>query len=242
MNIAVLLAGGVDPTFKMDIPKQFVNVYNKPIIVYTMQKFQNHPEVDAIMIACLKGWENMVQAYAKQFRIDKLKWVITGGVSGQDTSRLAADELMHSCKEDDIVIIHDAVRPLISQEIITDCIAKAKEYGSGLSAVRCQETIMRTEDGESGNDGIDRNDIMRVQTPQAYQYGKALWAHKEALNRGITNAVYTNTLMLELGAELHFSLGSNKNIKITTLEDIDIFKALYSTKRDAWLISKKETK
>ena len=242
MNIAVLLAGGVDPTFKMDIPKQFVNVYNKPIIVYTMQKFQNHPEVDAIMIACLKGWENMVQAYAKQFRIDKLKWVITGGVSGQDTSRLAADELMHSCKEDDIVIIHDAVRPLISQKIITDCIAKAKEYGSGLSAVRCQETIMRTEDGESGNDGIDRNDIMRVQTPQAYQYGKALWAHKEALNRGITNAVYTNTLMLELGAELHFSLGSNKNIKITTLEDIDIFKALYSTKRDAWLISKKETK
>ena len=84
MNIAVLLAGGVDPAFKMDIPKQFVNVYNKPIIVYTMQKFQNHPEVDAIMIACLKGWENMVQAYAKQFHIDKLRWVITGGVSGQE--------------------------------------------------------------------------------------------------------------------------------------------------------------
>ena len=151
-------------------------------------------------------------------------------------------ELESHCKDDDIVIIHDAVRPLISQEIITDCIAKAKEYGSGLSAVRCQETIMRTSDGESGNDGIDRNDIMRVQTPQAYRYGKALWAHKEALNRGITNAVYTNTLMLELGEELHFSLGSNKNIKITTLEDIDIFKALYSTKRDAWLVSKKQKK
>ena len=87
-------------------------------------------------------------------------------------------ELESHCSKDDIVIIHDAVRPLISQEIITDCIAKAKEYGSGLSAVGCQETIMRTEDGESGSDGIDRNDIMRVQTPQAYQYGKALWAHK----------------------------------------------------------------
>ena len=124
---------------------------------------------------------------------------------------------------------------MISQEIITDCIAKAKQYGSGLSAIRCQETIMRTEDGEAGHIGIDRNDIMRVQTPQAYRYGSVLWAHKEALKRGITNAVYTNTLMMALGKELHFSCGSNKNIKITTLEDIDIFKALYVTKRDEWL-------
>ena len=100
---------------------------------------------------------------------------------------------------------------------------------------------MRTDNGETGRDGIDRNDIMRVQTPQAYQYGKVLWAHKEALKRGITNAVYTNTLMLELGEELHFSYGSNKNIKITTLEDIDMFKAMYATKRDTWLKSKAET-
>lgn len=99
---------------------------------------------------------------------------------------------------------------------------------------------MRTKDGETGRDGINREDIMRVQTPQAYQYGKVLWAHKEALRRGITNAVYTNTLMLELGEELHFSYGSNKNIKITTLEDIDMFKAMYATKRDAWLKSKTE--
>ena len=97
---------------------------------------------------------------------------------------------------------------------------------------------MKTQDGESSNDGIDRKDIMRVQTPQAYLFGKALWAHKEALNRGIFNAVYTNTLMLELGEELHFSLGSNKNIKITTLEDIDMFKALYTTKRETWLKGK----
>ena len=183
---------------------------------------------------------DVLAGYARAYGITKLKWIVKGGENGQASARKALLELESHCKEDDIVIIHDAVRPLISKEIITDCIAKAREYGSGLSAVRCQETIMRTEDGESGNDGIDRNDIMRVQTPQAYQYGKALWAHREALNRGITNAVYTNTLMLELGAELHFSLGSNKNIKITTLEDIDIFKALYSTKRDAWLVSKKE--
>ena len=168
-----------------------------------------------------------------------MKWVVDGGENGQASARMALLALEDICKEDDIVVIHDAVRPMITEEIITDCIEKAKEYGSGLSAVRCQETIMRTDDGESSDNGIDRKDIMRVQTPQAYQYGKALWAHKEALNRGITNAVYTNTLMIDLGMELHFALGSNKNIKITTLEDIDMFKAMYSTKRDSWLKSNK---
>ena len=98
---------------------------------------------------------------------------------------------------------------------------------------------MRTDDGETGQTGIDRNDIMRVQTPQAYKYGRVLWAHKEALRRGITNSVYTNTLMMDLGEKLHFSIGSNKNIKITTLEDIDMFKALHVTRRDKWLRQKK---
>jgi 2-C-methyl-D-erythritol 4-phosphate cytidylyltransferase len=242
MNVALILAGGSGSRTEQSVPKQFLAIYDKPIIIYTLEAFQNHPDVDAIIVSCIDGWLDVLDGYARAYGITKLKWIVEGGENGQASARKALLELESHCSEDDIVIIHDAVRPLISQEIITDCIAKAKEYGSGLSAVRCQETIMRTEDGESGSDGIDRNDIMRVQTPQAYQYGKALWAHKEALNRGITNAVYTNTLMLELGAELHFSLGSNKNIKITTLEDIDIFKALYSTKRDAWLRSKKETK
>ena len=161
-----------------------------------------------------------------------------GGDNGQSSARNALLTLEDTCKEEDIVLIHDAVRPMISQEIITDCIKKAEEFGSGLSAIRCQETIMRTENGEDGHIGIDRDDIMRVQTPQAYKFGRVLWAHKEAVKRGITNAVYTNTLMMELGEKLHFSLGSGKNIKITTLEDIDIFKALYATKRDAWLKEK----
>ncbi len=242
MNVALILAGGSGSRTEQSVPKQFLPINDKPIIIYTLEAFQNHPEIDAIIVSSIDGWLDVLVGYARAYGITKLKWVVKGGENGQASARKALLELESYCKDDDIVIIHDAVRPLISQEIITDCIAKAKEYGSGLSAVRCQETIMRTSDGESGNDGIDRNDIMRVQTPQAYRYGKALWAHKEALNRGITNAVYTNTLMLELGEELHFSLGSNKNIKITTLEDIDIFKALYSTKRDAWLVSKEDRK
>lgn len=235
MNIALILAGGSGSRTEQSVPKQFISIYEKPIIIYTLEAFQNHPEIEGMIVTCIEGWHDVLKGYAAAAGITKLRWIVDGGDNGQSSARNALLALENVCKPEDIVIIHDAVRPMISQEIITDCILKAKEYGSGLSAIRCQETIMRTEDGKAGHMGIDRNDIMRVQTPQAYQYGKALWAHKEALKRGITNAVYTNTLMMELGEELHFSCGSNKNIKITTLEDIDIFKALYATKRDAWL-------
>lgn len=241
MNIALILAGGSGTRTEQSVPKQFICIYEKPIIIYTLEAFQRHPEIDAIIVSCISGWHDVLKGYAAAAGITKLKWVVEGGENGQASARKALLALENVCKDDDIVVIHDAVRPMISEEIITDCIAKAKEYGSGLSAVRCQETIMKTDDGESGKEGINRNDIMRVQTPQAYRYGKVLWAHKEALNRGITNAVYTNTLMLELGEELHFSYGSNKNIKITTLEDIDMFKALYVTRRDSWLKSKQGT-
>ncbi len=235
MNIALILAGGSGSRTEQSVPKQFISIYEKPIIIYTLEAFQNHPEIEGMIVTCIEGWHDVLKGYAAAAGITKLRWIVDGGDNGQSSARNALLALEDVCKPEDIVIIHDAVRPMISQEIITDCILKAKEYGSGLSAIRCQETIMRTEDGKAGHMGIDRNDIMRVQTPQAYQYGKVLWAHKEALKRGITNAVYTNTLMMELGEELHFSCGSNKNIKITTLEDIDIFKALYATKRDAWL-------
>lgn len=105
MNIAVILAAGADPTFRMDIPKQFVNVYNRPVIVYTMETFQQHPEIDAIMVACLKGWESMVEAYAKQFDITKLEWVIQGGGFGQETSKRAVDRLAEECDGGDIIIL-----------------------------------------------------------------------------------------------------------------------------------------
>ncbi len=237
MNVALILAGGSGTRTEQSVPKQFLSIYDKPIIIYTLEAFEKHPDIDAIIVSCISGWHDVLKGYAGAAGITKLKWIVDGGENGQASARKALEALEDVCAEEDIVIIHDAVRPMITEEIITDCIEKTKEYGSGLSAVRCQETIMRTSDGESSDSGIDRNDIMRVQTPQAYRYGKALWAHKEALNRGITNAVYTNTLMIDLGMDLHFALGSNKNIKITTLEDIDMFKAMYVDKRDSWLKS-----
>ena len=235
MNIALIMAGGVGQRTNQDIPKQFLNVHDKPIIVYTLEAFQQHPDIDAIIVACLEGWHEILWAYAKQFNIDKLKWVVPGGENGQSSARNAIYSLKSVCKGDDIIIIHDSIRPMVSADIISDCIVKCRTYGSGLAAMRCQETIIRSKDGVKGNESINRWEIMRVQTPQAYRYDKVLWAHKEAVSKGINDAVYTNTIMIDLGETLYFSLGSDKNLKITTLEDVDMFKALYKTKKDGWM-------
>lgn len=236
MNIALILAGGSGTRTEQDVPKQFINVYDKPIIVYTLEAFQKHPGIDGIIVSCLEGWGEILKAYAKEYGITKLKWVINGGENGQASTRKAILELKDVCGKGDIVLVHDAVRPFVSSDIISDCIATCSRYGNGLSAIRFQaETIIQSEDGISGDTIIARDNIMRVMTPQAYLYEKALWAETEALKRGITNAVYINVLMAELGERLYFSKGSAKNIKLTTVEDIEIFKALYLAEKEDWM-------
>lgn len=235
MNVAVILAGGCGKRTMQDVPKQFLNVNEKPIIIYTLEAFEKHPLIDAIIVTCITGWDKILWAYAREHSINKLKWIVMGGCNVQESIKNAIHELKNKCKKEDIIIIHDAIRPMVTQEIITDCIEKCKETGSGLAAVRCQETIVMTDDGIKGSKGIHRSEIMRVQTPQAYLYGKALWAHEEAERRDITDEVYMNTLMLSLGETLFFSEGSNKNIKITTAEDIEIFSALYNTQQQDWV-------
>lgn len=231
----MLLAGGSGSRTEQDVPKQFMNVYDKPIIIYTLEAFQQHPDIDSIIVACLDGWQTILEAYAKQAGITKLQYIVTGGENSQESARNALRALKGICKEDDVVIIHDAVRPMVSAEIISDCIVKCRQYGSGLAAVRCQETIVRTQDGVKGDTYVQRKGIMRVQTPQAYLYGKVLCVHEKALEQGIHDVVYTNILMLDMGEALYFSKGSEKNLKITTMEDVEIFKALYRVKKEDWV-------
>lgn len=235
MNIALILAGGSGIRTEQDVPKQFLNVYEKPIILYTLEAFQKHPDINGIIVSCLEGWHEILRVYARDVGITKLQKIVSGGETGQASARNALRELNDVCQEDDIVIIHDAIRPMVSADIISDCIVKCRKYGSGLAAMRCQETIIKTEDGVKGNEGISRKDIMRVQTPQAYRYGRVMKAHEDALWMGISDAVYTNTLMLDLGETLYFSKGSAKNIKITTMEDVEIFKALYRVEKEEWV-------
>lgn len=235
MNIALILAGGHGNRTAQDIPKQFMNVYEKPLIIYTLENFERHPEIDGILVVCLDGWHEVLKAYARQYGISKLKWVVDGGDDGQESTKKGVEALKDVCGTEDIILVHDAIRPFITPDVITDAITKCKQKGSGLSAVRCQETIVRTDDGKSGVEGIARQEIMRVQTPQAYKYGKTRWAYEEADRRGIRGEVYINTLMLRLGERVYFSKGTDKNVKITTIEDLEVFKALLHMEREDWI-------
>lgn len=227
MNIALLTAGGIGSRMQQEIPKQFLHVDNKPIIVYTLEAFQNNPNIDAIIVAVLERWEDILWAYAKQFNITKMKWVVVGGKSGQESifnclKRLEEEKIDLNSG----IVIHDGNRPLITQDIITDSLATYNKYGSAVAAIPCVEAIFKSTNSQSSEVSIPRNELFRTQTPHTYSFRKLLWAHEEAEKRKIENTAATCVLMNLLGEKIYFSLGSEKNLKITTLDDLDIFKAL----------------
>lgn len=235
MNVAMLIAGGSGTRMNQEIPKQFLNVHDKPVIVYTLEAFQRHPNIDKICVVCIPGWEEILKAYAKQFNIDKLEWIAPGGENGQASIKSGVKLLGEFLAEEDVVLVHDAIRPMVSQEIISESISICKLHGSAVTVIPCAEAMVLSEDKETSMDMIDRSKLLRTQTPQTFTYGKLKWAHEEAAKRGITNSIATVTLMIELGETIHFSTGSEKNIKLTTTDDIEIFKALLLSKKDDWL-------
>lgn len=235
MNIALIIAGGAGHRMQQDIPKQFLNVYDKPVIIYTLEAFQKHPNIEGIEVVCLEGWHEILYAYCKQFNINKLENIVTGGENGQASIRNGINDIKKRHSDDDIVLIHDAIRPMVSEEIISDCIRVCSAHGNAISVIPCAEAMLRTADNCSSNAQVPRDNLKRTQTPQASSLGKLLYVHKRALEQGIINSVATCTMFIELGETLYFSLGSEKNLKLTTPEDIDIFKALLNSKRSDWM-------
>ena len=234
-NIGLLIAGGSGNRMHQDIPKQFLTVNERPVIVYTLEAFEKHPEIDAIAVVCIQGWEQVLWAYANQFNITKLKYIVPGGKTGQESIRNGVFELEKHYEKDDIVLIHDAIRPLVSAEIISDNIRVAREFGNAITVIPCAEAMMQTEDGIVSTGSYPRDHLKRTQTPQAFHIGEICDLHRKALEAGITNSVASCTLMIEMGRQVYFSSGSEKNIKLTTVDDIDIFKALLAAKRSDWL-------
>ena len=234
-NIAMLIAGGSGTRMHQDIPKQFLTVNERPVIVYTLEAFENHPEIDSIAVVCIEGWEQVLWAYARQFNITKLRYVVRGGKNGQESIKNGVFELEKHFMEDDLVLIHDAIRPMVSAEIISDNIRVAREYGNAITAIPCAEAMLQTEDGIESTCTVPREKLKRTQTPQAFRLKEICDLHRKAIEAGITNSVASCTLKTELGEQVFFSAGSEKNIKLTTLEDIDIFKALLASNRSDWL-------
>ncbi len=237
MNVAVVIAAGSGSRMGQDIPKQFINVYDKPVLLYTLENFQNHPQIDAIEVVCLAGWIDFVWAYARQFGISKLQWVVPGGKTGQESIRNGVYNLEGKCKDDDIVVIHDGIRPLVDESILTDVLAVCKERGNAVTSMPYNEQIFLVDDADSTTRYIPRETLRRVSTPQAYCFGKLDWAYHEAFEKeiGIYGSSYTNTMMADLGERLYFAKGSDRNIKLTTKGDLEMFKAYLKSDKDSWL-------
>lgn len=234
-NIALIIAGGRGNRMGQDLPKQFLNVHDKPIIMYTCEAFQKHPLIDAIVVVCINGWQTALQAYANQFNITKLKAIVSGGENGQSSIHNGLEAIKDEYNNNDIVLVHDAIRPLVSQEIITQCILTTIEYGSAITCIPCAEALLKTEDQATSSNVLERDLIKRTQTPQGFPLGTLLDMHAEAQKRGITDSVASCTLAVELGRTVHFCAGSEKNIKLTTVDDMDIFKALLESQQAEWL-------
>jgi len=238
MNAAIIIAGGVGSRMNMDIPKQFIHIYGKPVIIYTLEGFQRHPEIDAIEVVCLAGWEETLKEYAAQYGITKLKWITTGGATGQESIRNGVYNLEHELKEDDIAIIHDGIRPMVDSSVLSDCLRVCRLHGNGVTSTPYNEQIFRKVDEFSTREYIPRETLRKVATPQAYRYGLLLRAYRRAFEEqvGIFGSAYTNTMMVDLGETLWFAAGSDKNIKLTTKDDMELFKAyLAMDKKDGFL-------
>lgn len=236
-NVAIIIAAGKGSRMGQDIPKQFINVYDKPVLLYTLEGFQKHPQIDAIEVVCLDGWHDILWAYARQFNITKLKWVVSGGETGQESIRNGVYNLEDKCDPEDIIIIHDGIRPLVDKTVLSDVIVKCGKYGNAVTALPYNEQIFVADNEISTVKYIPRENLRRVSTPQAYRFEKLDQAYHEAYEKkiGIYGSSYTNTMMVELGERLYFAVGSDKNIKLTTKDDLEMFKAYLKSDKDDWI-------
>lgn len=232
MITGLIIAGGVGKRMGQDIPKQFITVEGKPIIIYTLESFEHHPLVDQVLVVCKSGWEDTLWGYIREFDLKKVRWIIEGGSKGQESINNGVQFLKQYADEDDTIIIHDGIRPLVDEIVLSDVIVKSKEFGNAVTSLPYNEQIFVKDTEETTKQYIDRNTLRRVSTPQAYQFGKLAWAYDKAINEniGMTDSSYTNTMMVELGETLYFAAGSDKNIKLTTTDDLELFKAYLKMK------------
>ena len=232
-NIAIIIAGGIGKRMGADVPKQFINVNDKPVLAYTLESFQRHPLIDEIEVVCIKGWEDVLEDIRTKYKITKLKWIIEGGDTAQESIRNGVYNLYQKVSEDDNIIVHDGIRPLVDENVLNDLIEKCNIYGNAVTSMPYNEQIFLIDDEISSVKYIPRETLRRVATPQCYKFHLIYNKYHEAFEKkiGIYGSSYTNTMMVDLGVRLYFAKGSDRNIKLTTPGDIEIFNAIMNSKR-----------
>ncbi len=234
MNIAVIFAGGTGQRMNSKTkPKQFLMLHGRPIIIYTLERFEQHPDIDAIVVVCLEGWIDELKKYIAKFGLQKVASIVPGGDSGQASIRNGVYEASRLFPDDSIAIIHDGVRPLIDQETITACIECTKKNGTAVTVVPATETIVRSKNGVI-TDIVDRHHCQLARAPQCFLLGQLRDAHARAVDDG-NDGVYIDSasLMSHYGYNLHEVEGSPANIKITTPSDYYIMRAIMDEQEDS---------
>ena len=242
MNIGVIFAGGVGKRMNSRVkPKQFINVYGKPIIIHTLEIFENHEDIDAIVVACLESWIPYLKDLLEKFNIHKVVKVVPGGASGQESiynGLVAAEEV--AAGEKSIVLIHDGVRPLIHAKTISDNIASVKEHGSAITSVKVKETVLVVSEDNSIESVPKREDTRLARAPQSFYLDEILAAHRKSMAEKLPGFIDSCSLMQYYGKKLYLIEGPQENIKITTPDDFYTMRALRDAKEEAQIYGLEE--
>ena len=236
MNIALIFAGGTGQRMNSRTrPKQFLELNGKPILIHTVEHFDDHPDIDAIAVVCLKDWIPYLEELADRYRLRKLRWIAEGGASGQESIRngLYTLERDESVPGDAIVLIHDGVRPLITEDLITRNIETARAFGNAITVTPATETIIQANKEQEVSSIMDRSTCMLARAPQSFVLRDILAAHHRAEEEHFEEAIDSATLMTHYGATLRIVEGPVENIKITTPADFYIFRAITEAKENS---------
>ena len=225
-NYVILLAGGVGKRMGADTPKQFLEIDGRPIIVHTIKRFQSNPQIEKIVVVCVKDWIDHLKRLIEKYSLSKVEWITEGGDTGHDSIRNGVFFLRDKIEPDDFIIVHDAVRPVLPQKAIDEVIRVAYENGNASSSIVCHPPIVYTEDHKSGIKDVDRDHVMLTASPQAYRYSLALKCYEKAEKENKHNFTFTSSLLIHYGERVFFAKGTTNNIKITQKEDLALFDAL----------------
>ncbi len=232
MNNALIFAGGSGTRMNSRAkPKQFLQLYGKEIIIHTLENFQNHPEIDSIIVVCKEDWINYLNTLLTKYNLDKVKWVVPGGETGQMSIYNGLAELEKHCPADSIVLVHDGVRPFVNYDLISNCIKSVKEHGSGITVVPAIETIVTTKDNKIETI-TDRSKCSLARAPQSFYLYELLDAHRKAQKEGHKNMIDSASIMKYYGHDLYTVPGNFDNIKITTPADFYTSRALYEVREN----------
>lgn len=233
MNIAVILAGGIGKRFGADKPKQFVKVFDKPVLVYTIEIYQNHPEIDAIEVVCVESCINYLKKLVDEYNLHKVKWITPGGKEFQNSMINGINNLKSELNDEDIVLFQYGASPFTSDYVISDAIQVCKEKGNSSPAISSL-FLLGSNDGDKSINWIDRDKVIIHNTPQCFKFGYVTQLYDEAIENGYLDKVepHTTTLMYYMNREIYLSKGNQINFKITTKEDLDLFKGYLMMKNN----------